>query len=129
MPASPNGVPMTLLMSPPQPPPPTARCVYNAPMALNATLSHTRGLEPEAAEARNRRQVQDLMKAIIGPIPVGDFLDGFLPRRKSWSKAPSCFNKHAFNVVPPQAATVEGICGPLVSVLTILTFAIPQAGS
>ncbi len=72
-------------------------------------------MEPEAAKARNHRQVQDLMKAIVGPIPVEAFLDGFLPRRKSWSKAPSHPRKHAFKVVPPNAATAEGICGPLVS--------------
>ncbi|RDX42652.1 hypothetical protein OH76DRAFT_92714 [Lentinus brumalis] len=99
----------------------SSRCVYDAPMALDATLSHTRGMEPEAAKARNHRQVQDLMKAIVGPIPVEAFLDGFLPRRKSWSKAPSHPRKHAFKVVPPNAATAEGICGPLMDALNKAT--------
>ena len=92
------------------------KCVYNAPMALDATLSHTRGMEPEAAKVRHRRRIQDLMQAIVGPIPVQNFLDGFFPRHESWDKCPApspC--KHAFKLVPSHAATEEALCGPLVS--------------
>ncbi|RDX42645.1 hypothetical protein OH76DRAFT_1488526 [Lentinus brumalis] len=86
-------------------------------MALDVTLSHTRGMEPEAAKARNRRRVQDLMKAIVGPLPVEAFLDAFIPRRESWGKAPSLSRKHAFIAVPRHATTAEGICGPLLKAL------------
>ena len=92
------------------------KCVYNAPMALDATLSHTRGMEPEATKVRNRRRIQEVMQATVGPIPVQTFMDGFFPLGESCNqdRAPS-FDKHAFKLVPSHAATEEALCGPLVS--------------
>ncbi|RPD62303.1 hypothetical protein L226DRAFT_458441 [Lentinus tigrinus ALCF2SS1-7] len=92
-------------------------CVYNAPVALDPTLSHAKGWEPEAAKARNCRWVQDLMKTAVGPITVEAFLDGFFPRQNSWNKTPQLPSQRALEDVPPNAATPEGICGPLLEIL------------
>ena len=85
-------------------------------MALDETLSHTRGMKPEAAKVRNRRRIQELMQTTVGPIPVQTFLDGFFPPSESLDQGRALsFGKHAFKLVPSHAATEEALCGPLVS--------------
>ncbi|KAH9912681.1 uncharacterized protein BXZ73DRAFT_107317 [Epithele typhae] len=88
--------------------------VYNLPMNLEPTLSQTADLEPEHARLRAKGHVSDIMKEILGPMPLVEFIDHFLPavptaddhyRRLS--------SRDAFKHVPHQAKRAADIYEPL----------------
>lgn len=96
----------------------TPACVYDVPMALNSTLSRTRGMDPRFATARNQQHLQDCAEHLLGPMPPQQFLDCFLPwdaRRTRKGKSPS---KGAFNSVPSSWETVDETLEYLVSLLS-----------
>ncbi|RDX42644.1 hypothetical protein OH76DRAFT_1488525 [Lentinus brumalis] len=53
--------------------PPLERTVYHLPMALNESLTRTRGLEPEPAKTRNKQMVEDAKRNTVGPMPPVKF--------------------------------------------------------
>ncbi|KAI0712056.1 hypothetical protein C8Q76DRAFT_733247 [Earliella scabrosa] len=93
----------------------TTQCVYNVPMALSQSMTHTRGLEPERGRSRNRRAVEDAKAYTVGPMPVQEFIDTFLPSPPSSSNATTYrrSSRRAFRPVPQRAATSAEINGPL----------------
>ena len=95
--------------------PPELRPPYNVPMALEESLTHTRGLEPELARSRNRKAVEDSKTYTLGPMPVGDFMGDFLKVPHPCDETDLLLHRHAFSRVPTHARTVEELCTYLVS--------------
>lgn len=90
-----------------------SRCVYNVPMAHDLS-SHTIGLEPYDAKARNVQHLVQFRESTVGPMPVDLFLDTFLPHSSTERKR-MLSTKNAFKSVPPQSKDVTDISAPLVS--------------
>ncbi|KAI0755195.1 hypothetical protein C8Q80DRAFT_1094590 [Daedaleopsis nitida] len=93
--------------------PTSSRCVYDIPMTLDATLSHTNGLDPHFTTSRNKRHFLDCKEYIVGPIPPSDFLDFFLPPTTTNDKARFTSTKNAFASIPRSAETAADIYEPL----------------
>ena len=92
-----------------------AQCVYNIPLALDPTLSHTAGLERQFARHRCKSNVSRCKDYIIGPMPPSEFMDYFfdLPTDSELTQCMS--SENAFKSIPVRADSVEEICKPLVS--------------
>ena len=95
-------------------PPSASRCVYDVPMALNQSLTHTRGLEPECAKSNNKRVVREARKYTSGPMPVRDFINNFLDSPDSGTLKSMRSSRGAFRSIPSCAATSAEIYDPLV---------------
>ncbi|OSC97322.1 hypothetical protein PYCCODRAFT_1428549 [Trametes coccinea BRFM310] len=91
-------------------------CIYNVPMALDLDLSRTAGLEPLLAMARNRGHMHDIQRCTLGPVPVLEFLELFLPQFTE-DRSALLSSRNAFNSVPSHAAGVAEIYKPLTSAL------------
>lgn len=89
-------------------------CVYNAPVALDETLSHTGGLDLSEGYSRSRRYVQDARGCTVGPMPVRAFLDAFLPPIPAGREKEVLSGMGAFKRVPPSGAKPADIFTPLV---------------
>lgn len=89
-------------------------CVYNIPMALDPTLSHTAGLEPLLATSRNMKRVQQAREYTLGPIPATTFLNSFFPLAKDHDRSGLMTFKHAFRAIPQVAESAAQIYEPLV---------------
>lgn len=89
-------------------------CVYNTPMALDKTRSHTRGLDPAEGYSRNRRYVQDTRDCTVGPMPVQTFLNAFLPSVPVDKEKEVLSSKGAFKEVPSSGSKPSDIYEPLV---------------
>ncbi|KAI0632324.1 hypothetical protein C8Q77DRAFT_1060473 [Trametes polyzona] len=87
-------------------------CVYNVPMALDATQSHTEGLDPHFAMIRNNAHIEKVKKCAIGPMPPAQFLDEFLPV-PAGDRTGMLSPKGAFKAVPRSAENPEDIYQPL----------------
>ncbi|KAH9912676.1 uncharacterized protein BXZ73DRAFT_107312 [Epithele typhae] len=89
--------------------------VYNLPMNIEPTLSQTADLEPEHARLRAKGHVSDIMNEILGPMPLFEFIDHFLPVVPTADdhshRLPS---RDAFKLVPYQAKRAADIYEPLV---------------
>ena len=95
--------------------PPELRPPYNVPMALEESLTHTRGLEPELARSRNRKAVEDSKTYTLGSMPVGDFMGDFLKVPRPYDIVDLLSSRQAFSRVPIRSTTVEDLCAHLVS--------------
>lgn len=89
-------------------------CVYNAPMALDETRLHTRGLDPSEGYSRNRRYIQDARDCTVGPMPVQAFIDAFLPPIPAGREKEVLSSTGAFKRVPPSGAKPADFFTPLV---------------
>ena len=90
-------------------------CVYNIPMAYDAALSQTDGLEPHFARSRAKRHFLDCKTYTLGPMPTVQFIDHFLPAPASANDSGRLRSHKAFEKVPTQAKTNANIYEPLVS--------------
>ena len=90
-------------------------CVYNIPMALDDTLSHTEGLDRQFSRHRCQSHLDDSVNFIVGPMPPSDFLNVFLPSHESHDKSQRMKSENAFQSVPACADSSSAICEPLVS--------------
>ena len=95
--------------------PPARRPLYNVPMALEKSLTRTRGLEPELAGARNIKAVEDSKTYTLGPMPVHDFMKDFLWVPHPFDEVDLLSSRQAFSRVPTCASTVKDLCTHLVS--------------
>ncbi|KAI9059515.1 hypothetical protein FKP32DRAFT_1634329 [Trametes sanguinea] len=81
------------------------QCVYNVPMALDLDSSHTAGLDPLLALARNQGHIYDIQRCTVGPMPLSDFVETFLPQTTHGRSA--CLSaRNAFSEVPSRADSV-----------------------
>ena len=95
--------------------PPELRPPYNVPMALEESLTRTKGIGPELVRARNRKVVEDSKTYTLGPMPIHEFMGDFLKVPHPCDEVDLLSNRHAFSRVPTRARTVEGLCTYLVS--------------
>ena len=91
------------------------QCVYNIPMALDPTLSHTEGLQWQFARNRCKCNVSQCKDYIIGPMPPSEFMDYFFGPQSDSDTTRYMSSENAFNSVPVCSDSVEEICKPLVS--------------
>ncbi|KAI0629904.1 hypothetical protein C8Q77DRAFT_1201345 [Trametes polyzona] len=99
-------------------PEPGKRCVYDVPLALDANLSHTAGLDPRHAHARNEDHVYDMLRCIVGPMPFDQFMDQAMSKPHSRSSKSAVLSaRNAFRSVPPAAREPEQIYQPLLDAL------------
>ncbi|KAH9849496.1 hypothetical protein C2E23DRAFT_888207 [Lenzites betulinus] len=89
---------------------------YGVPMALDHTLSHTDGLRPNLAMARNRKLAYDAREHTVGPMPPAAFIATFLPLANDRRGKLMTFN-NAFKAVPRTADTSAAIYKPLAAAL------------
>lgn len=92
----------------------TLGVVYNAPMALNQSLSCTQGLEPKCAKHRNRYRIQSSRRFTVGPMPVAEFMRQFIGPAATSDRKSVLSARGAFHLVPADADTPEAIYMPLV---------------
>ena len=106
-------------------------CVYDVPLALDDTLSRTRGLDPRSAMARNDYHLHDCIDHLLGPMPPKQFLDVFLPWGVHGARKGRSLSRNAFKDVPLSWNTVDDMYAHLVSTQSLhpspryLTFAAP----
>ena len=96
----------------------TARSgIYDAPLALDSSLSRTHGLDPEFGMARNVKHVIESMEYILGPMPVQAFFEQYVPDDSSCTgeRTRRLASRNAFKSVPSRGATAAEIYTPLVS--------------
>lgn len=87
---------------------------YDIPMALDQSLDHTLGLEPERAKSRNRKLAEDARNYTLGPIPVIQFLGEFLSPPDDYEPMLSSNYANAFRSIPSRGTTSTEIYEPLV---------------
>ncbi|KAI0632323.1 hypothetical protein C8Q77DRAFT_1279367 [Trametes polyzona] len=92
-------------------------CVYNVPMALDATYSRTDGLDPHFAMVRNQKHVAKVKGCTVGPMPPAQFLDTFLPIHTRRNTTGMLSPRDAFQAVPRSAENPEEIYKPLCAAL------------
>ncbi|CCL98569.1 uncharacterized protein FIBRA_00569 [Fibroporia radiculosa] len=86
---------------------------YNAPIAKNANGSQRFGFDSKHADARGQRHAAET-HTFLGPMPVQDFLNAFLPKCAKKSMPSS---KGAFKDIPEAASDERDIYAPLVYAL------------
>ncbi|KAI1788469.1 hypothetical protein LXA43DRAFT_894557 [Ganoderma leucocontextum] len=92
-------------------------CAYNIPLALDHTLLQTRGPEPHFAKNRNTNLFADCKNSILGPMPVQQFIDHFLPPPAADDKSDMLETLDAFKSVPLRGVEASDIYKPLVTAL------------
>ncbi len=102
-----------------------AKRVYNVPMASDM-YSVTIGLDPELALARNLQHLASFRHHSVGPMPMQEFTDAFLPSPTD-DRHGFLSSRNAFRSVPAEAQWPPQICKPLVGVI-LLSF-IPPAST
>ncbi|KAI0694171.1 hypothetical protein C8T65DRAFT_57867 [Cerioporus squamosus] len=91
-------------------------CVYNAPMPQDM-LGNTIGLDTNGALARNLKHLAESRLFTLGPMPVQDFLDEFLPRRSDEGRGSMLSSEDAFSTVPTRGDSSADIYRPLIVAL------------
>ncbi|OSC97325.1 hypothetical protein PYCCODRAFT_1481381 [Trametes coccinea BRFM310] len=86
--------------------------VYNAPMALDPDLPCTAGTEPLLALARIQGHMRGIRKCTLGPVPVPEFLETFVPQFTA-DRSALLSSRNAFNHMPSRADSVAEIYKPL----------------
>ncbi|KAI0367831.1 hypothetical protein BV20DRAFT_1114602 [Pilatotrama ljubarskyi] len=81
----------------------------------------TRGIEPSEATNRRKRDIRDSRDYMIGPMPVVDFLDEFLPAVPADRQRALLSSKGAFKNVPTSAATPSALIEPMIAALNRFT--------
>nr|VWO95587.1 Uncharacterized protein [Ganoderma boninense] len=92
-------------------------CVYDVPLALDNTFSHTRGLDPRSAAARNDLHLHDCIDHLLGPMPPQQFLDFFLPWDVPSGRKGRLQSRNAFKDVPLSWNTVDDMYAQLLPAL------------
>ncbi|KAI0330530.1 hypothetical protein GY45DRAFT_750579 [Cubamyces sp. BRFM 1775] len=95
----------------------TCRGVYHVPMPIDDNHACTRDLNPSSGDARMRRHLQDSRRFTVGPMPVEQFIDRFLPPVPSERTFEILSSKRAFKDVPSGAPTPAEIYNPLLDAL------------
>ena len=96
-----------------------SKCVYNVPMASDMSPV-TLGLDPDFALARNRQHLAGFRRHTVGPMPMQEFTDTFLPD-SSPDRTGCLSGENAFNLVPSEADWTADITNPLVSAVVYAT--------
>ncbi|KAH8115714.1 hypothetical protein DFH11DRAFT_1301208 [Phellopilus nigrolimitatus] len=89
----------------------------NTPLARTENTAEGR-FDPKDAKTRNIRYAREMKRWCVGPMPVEEFLDEFLPpapKGKGVRAIPSC--KGAFNRVPLDPKDEQAIYEKLVSIV------------
>ncbi|KAI0359797.1 hypothetical protein OH77DRAFT_1517405 [Trametes cingulata] len=92
--------------------------VYNVPMALTQDHTRTRGLEPSDATNRRKRNIRDSREYTVGPMPVAEFLDEFLPALSVDRQKELLSSRAAFKDVPAGGSTPSAIIVPMLAALS-----------
>ncbi|RPD54650.1 hypothetical protein L226DRAFT_509635 [Lentinus tigrinus ALCF2SS1-7] len=90
---------------------------YDVPVELDCSLSPTNCLDPSSVRSRNLNNAASLRSRTVGPMPVQDFIDFFLPQRYTGDLSRFLSSRHAFNSVPSHADSVPTACRALVAAL------------
>ncbi|RDX40164.1 hypothetical protein OH76DRAFT_1490516 [Lentinus brumalis] len=69
-------------------------CVYEVPLAFDPSSNMVKGFEPEGAEQRIRRYVEDSREWTLGPMPVAEFMRYFFGPPGEISDALNKSTKH-----------------------------------
>ncbi|TFK87926.1 hypothetical protein K466DRAFT_490031, partial [Polyporus arcularius HHB13444] len=96
--------------------PHTTGCVYNAPMPQDM-LGNTVGLDANGALARNLKHLAESRQFTLGPMPVQDFLDEFLPESGHGGRGGMLSSEAAFSAVPTRGESSADIYRPLIAAL------------
>lgn len=80
----------------------------------------TLGLDPDFALARNRQYLAGFRRHTVGPMPMQEFTDAFLPDA-SPDRTGCLSGENAFNLVPSEAEWTADITNPLVSAVVYAT--------
>ncbi|RDX42650.1 hypothetical protein OH76DRAFT_1488529 [Lentinus brumalis] len=94
-----------------------SQCVYDIPLAFEEGTTRIRGFEPQGAQSRHWRFVEESRKWTVGPMPVADFMRYFLASRQFISVKDMLPSRSAFKSVPARAATPTEIYEPLLAAL------------
>ncbi|KAI0712050.1 hypothetical protein C8Q76DRAFT_796938 [Earliella scabrosa] len=94
---------------------------YHMPIAVDRDSGTIKGVDPKGALFRNPRNVQDSRQWTVGPMPVQDFLDNFLPFHDDESVKGMLSSRNAFKSVLPRGSTAADICEPLIKALNSKT--------
>ncbi|RPD77918.1 hypothetical protein L226DRAFT_336365 [Lentinus tigrinus ALCF2SS1-7] len=86
-------------------------------MALDASFTRTRGLEPELAKIRNKQMFEDAKMNTVGPMPVRDFMHDFLYVPHLCDTFDLLSSRGAFSRVPAHTDMSEELCGDLLLAL------------
>lgn len=95
-------------------------------MALDPSLSHTDGLDPDFGQNRNKQHVTEVLRRVLGPTPVDEFIDNFLPSPPSSDRSSILSARSAFKSIPPKVTRSAAIYEPLVSSILLLNFHVSQ---
>ena len=89
--------------------------MYDVPMALDSTFSHTRGLDPSSALTRNNQHLHDCIDHLLGAMPPQQFLNFFLPWGASGGRKRRLQSRNAFKDVPSSWTRIVDMHSQLVS--------------
>ncbi|KAI0350370.1 hypothetical protein OH77DRAFT_1431108 [Trametes cingulata] len=98
-------------------PSPDAGPVYDVPMAYNEHCTRTRGLELDNVTERRKRDINNSREWTVGPMPVEQFLDDFLPSVPPEKRRDVLSSRAAFKDVPSSGDTPAAIFKPLIAAL------------
>ncbi len=90
---------------------------YDVPVALDSPPSTTDRLDPSSLRFRNLNNAASLKTRTLGPMPLQEFMDYYLPKRYTGDLSQLLSSRHAFKSVPTRAESVPTTCGALVSPL------------
>ncbi|KAJ8462803.1 hypothetical protein ONZ51_g10665 [Trametes cubensis] len=97
--------------------PNTRRGVYHVPMPIDDDHACTRDMNPSSGDARMRRHLRDSRSFTVGPMPVEQFIDCFLPQVPSERENEILSSRKAFRNVSYGALTPAEIYKPLLEAL------------
>ncbi|KAI0366917.1 hypothetical protein BV20DRAFT_1055249 [Pilatotrama ljubarskyi] len=99
--------------------------VYNVPLACNKRFMFTGtpggGFEPHDVTENRKRDIRSSRDYTVGPVPVEEFLDAFLPAMPLERKQEVLSSRGAFKAVPSSGATPPDIYEPLIAALNAYT--------
>ncbi|RDX49876.1 hypothetical protein OH76DRAFT_1482696 [Lentinus brumalis] len=90
---------------------------YDVPVALDSPLSTTDRLDPSSLRSRNLNNAASLKTRTLGPMPLQEFMDYYLPKRYTGDSSRLLSSRHAFKSVPTRAESMPTTCGALVLAL------------
>ena len=88
--------------------------IYDCPLAIDPHSLQPRGFEPKDVLLRYKRYVPDSRHYVVGPMPVQEFLDEFLPPSSAEDRSNMRAPTKAFRAVPSRATVPAEIYEPLV---------------
>ncbi|KAI0330526.1 hypothetical protein GY45DRAFT_1302931 [Cubamyces sp. BRFM 1775] len=95
----------------------TPGCVYHVPMPIDDGHACTRGLNPSSGDARMKQHLRDSRSYTVGPMPVEQFIEEFLPPVPPEHRNEILSSRRAFSTIPHGALTPREIFEPLLDAL------------